>query len=160
MKIDTDVRFDEMYDDKEKSKEQIEAINNSELTINNPKLEKVHFVPVVEGADEVFTIFFAIVVIIIGIVVGGPLGMAIVMAGVGLLAAGIAALMMEPPEMDELRTLEGATSASYMCRGPVNITREGGPVPVCYGTLLCGSQVLSAWYDIEDISATSNSLSN
>ena len=105
-------------------------------------------------------IFFAIIVIIIGIIVGGPLGMAIVMAGVGLLAAGIAALMMEPPEMDELRTLEGATSASYMFRGPVNITREGGPIPVCYGTLLCGSQVLSAWYDIEDISATSNSLSN
>ena len=160
LKIDTDVRFDEIHDDKEKSKEQIEAINNSELTINNPKLEKVDFVPVVEGADEVFTIFFAIIVIIIGIIVGGPLGMAIVMAGVGLLAAGIAALMMEPPEMDELRTLEGATSASYMFRGPVNITREGGPVPVCYGTLLCGSQVLSAWYDIEDISATSNSLSN
>ena len=40
LKIDTDVRFDEIHDDKEKSKEQIEAINNSELTINNPKLEK------------------------------------------------------------------------------------------------------------------------
>ena len=160
LKIDTDVRFDEMHDDKEKSKEQIEAINNSELTINNPKLEKVDFVPVVEGADEVFTIFFAIIVIIIGIIVGGPLGMAIVMAGVGLLAAGIAALMMEPPEMDELRTLEGATSASYMFNGPVNIAREGGPVPICYGRLLCGGQVLGAWYDIDDIDASANSISN
>ena len=163
LKIDTDVRFDETYDDKEKSKKQIEAIGNSELTINNTKLEKVDFIPVVEGAYEMFTIIFAIIIIIIGIVVSiknPALGAAIIMAGVGLLAAGISALMMEPPEMDELRTLEGATSASYMFNGPVNIAREGGPVPICYGRLLCGGQVLGAWYDIDDIDASANSISN
>jgi predicted phage tail protein len=163
-KSSSDIRFDHIYDNKDRTKKQLEAITNSELRINNPKLKKIDIVPVVEGADEVFTIVFAIIIIIIGIVLiatGHPyIGSMIVMAGIGLLAAGIAALLMDPPEMADLKTLEGAMSASYLFNGPVNITKEGGPVPICYGELLCGSQTLAAYYDIYDVEAASSSLSN
>ena len=160
-KADSDVRFDEVDEgDPKKTKKQFEAVNNSALRINDPKLEKIDIVPAVEGADEIFTIFIAIILIIVGIILWTVGGYYLVMAGVALLAAGITALLMEPPDMDELRTLEGATSASYLFNGPVNITREGGPVPVCYGQLLCGSQTLAAYYDIDDVAATENSLSN
>lgn len=163
-KSDSDVRLDHIYDTKKETKKQISAVRDSELRIKNPALKKIDIVPVVEGADEVFTIIFAIIIIIVGIIViaaGFPtIGAMIIMAGIGLLAAGIAALLMEPPEMDELKTLEGATSASYLFNGPVNVAREGGPVPICYGELLCGSQTLAAYYDIYDVEAGSNSISN
>jgi len=163
-KADSDVRFDEIDEgDTKKTKKQFEAINNSSLRIESNKLEKIDIVPVVEGADDIgaiFTIFIAIMLIVIGIILWTVGGYYLVMAGVALLAAGISALLMDPPDMKELRTLEGATSASYLFNGPVNIIREGGPVPVCYGQLLCGSQTLAAYYDIDDVAATENSLSN
>jgi predicted phage tail protein len=88
------------------------------------------------------------------------LGAALIAAGIGLLAAGISALLMEPPMMDDLRTIQGATSSSYLFNGPVNISREGGPVPVCYGELLVGSQTLSAYYDVDQVIAAENQVTN
>jgi predicted phage tail protein len=163
-KSSSDIRFDHIYDNKDKTKKQLEAIRNSELKINNPKLKKIDIVPVVEGADETFTIIFAIIIIIIGILVAvyisPDIGAMIIMAGIGLLAAGIAALLMEPPEMEELKNLEGAMSASYLFNGPVNVSTEGGPVPICYGELICGSQTLAAYYDVYDVDAASSSITN
>ena len=138
-------------------------MRNSELAFKNPKLKKIDIVPVVEGADEIVTIVLAVILIIIGIMIvsaGHAWGWYIIMAGVGLLAAGISALLMEPPAMDELRTIQGATSASYLFNGPVNISREGGPVPVCYGELLVGSQTLSASYDVEHMIASENQITD
>jgi len=165
-KSDSDVRLDKIYyssGEEEKAIEQAKLLRNSELTFKNPKLKKIDIVPVVEGSDEIVTIVLAVILIIIGIMVvqaGHAWGWYIIMAGVGLLAAGISALLMEPPIMDELRTIQGATSASYLFNGPVNISREGGPVPVCYGELLVGSQTLSASYDVEHMIAAENQITN
>jgi predicted phage tail protein len=164
-KTDSDVRLDELDDnDEKKLRKQRSLIKNSELTIKNPKLKKIDIVPVVEGADEIATIIIAIILIVIGIYLastGSPiLGAALIAAGIGLLAAGISALLMEPPKMDELRTIQGATSSSYLFNGPVNISREGGPVPLCYGELLVGSQTLSAHYDVDQVIASENQITN
>jgi predicted phage tail protein len=163
-KSGSDIRFDRLHKKTKQTKKQLEGLKDSELTIKNPKLKKIDIVPVVEGADEVFTIILAILIIIVGIYVGIKFGWEwgamIIMAGIGLLAAGISALLMDPPAMDEIRTLEGATSSSYLFNGPVNITREGGPVPVCYGQLLVGSQTLSAYYDVEHKIAAENQVTN
>jgi len=156
-----DVRLDELYHDKKRSKKQLEQIKFSELTVKDKDIRKIDIVPVVEGADEIFTIIIAIILIIIGIIfIKTPWGPFILMAGIGLLAAGISALLMEPPVMDELRTIQGATSSSYLFNGPVNISREGGPVPLCYGELLVGSQTLSASYDVEHMIAAENQITN
>ena len=165
-KSDSDVRLDKIYyrsGEEEKAIKQAKLLRNSELAFKNPKLKKIDIVPVVEGSDEIVTIVLAVILIIIGIMIvsaGHAWGWYIIMAGVGLLAAGISALLMEPPAMDELRTIQGATSASYLFNGPVNISREGGPVPVCYGELLVGSQTLSASYDVEHMIASENQITD
>jgi predicted phage tail protein len=164
-KSNSNVRLDKVYDggEEEKTKEQIELLRTSELTLKNPKIKKIDIVPVVEGSDEILTIIIAVVLIVIGImavVAGHGYGWYIIMAGVGLLAAGISALLMDEPVMDELRTIQGATSSSYLFNGPVNISREGGPMPVCYGELLVGSQTLSASYDVEHMIASENQITN
>jgi predicted phage tail protein len=63
--------------------------------------------------------------------------------GFALLLQGVGEVFFKPP-----RT-EGPTEApenmpSDIFNGPVNTIRQGNPVPVCYGRLIVGSQVISA----------------
>lgn len=41
--------------------------------------------------------------------------------------------------------------SSYIFNGPVNLTAQGNPVPLCYGRMIIGSVVVSAGLSVEDI---------
>ena len=57
--------------------------------------------------------------------------------------------LSSPPKFEDFRQIsDGTKASSYFFNGPENTTREGGPVPVGYGELLVGSQVISASYEI------------
>ena len=154
--------------DVKKFKEQMDFVRNSDLTIKRGNLEKIDLIPIVEGAGRKLTAIFMIIVAIILIVIGAfllttplaPLGFAMIMAGLALLAAGIQMLLMDPPEFEQARAIEGTTTSSYLFNGPVNNIKEGGPVPVCYGELMCGSQVLASYYDIDQVLAKENQITN
>ncbi len=139
-----------------------ETILNSELVANKSNLKRVDIVPVVEGADSsqdkgILGTVLGAILIVVGIVVAfyaPPLGAAIIVAGLGLLAAGITVLLSKPPSFSDFREIDGSTGrTSYLFNGPENTTREGGPVPVGYGELMVGSQVISAAFVINDINA-------
>lgn len=137
--------------------EEIRNIRNSELCLASRNLKTIDVIPVLEGADAVFNIIAGIVLIVVGIVTGNAY---IVMAGIGLLASGITALLMEPPSFEEVRGIQGGGTASYLFSGPQNVVREGGPIPLGYGELLVGSQVLGATYVMSDILATQGELTS
>ena len=64
-------------------------------------------------------------------------------AGFGLLAGGISMLLAKPPKFDDFREIESTKkSTSYLFGGPTNTANEGGPIPVGYGRLIAGSQVI------------------
>ena len=139
------------------SKENIHNIVNSELVMKNNNLRSIDIVPVIVGADEgTLGVIFGIVLIIVGAILtftgaGSPLGVPIMMAGLGLLAAGVSVLLSSPPKFEDFREIDGSTGkTSYLFNGPQNTTNECWPVPVGYGQLLCGSQVVSASYVISD----------
>lgn len=137
--------------------EEIRNIRNSELCLASRNLKTIDVIPVLEGADAVFNIIAGIVLIVVGIVTGNAY---IIMAGIGLLASGITALLMEPPSFEEVRGIQGGGTASYLFSGPQNVVREGGPIPLGYGELLVGSQVLGATYVMSDILATQGELTS
>ena len=126
-----------------------ENLKNSDLFIQN-KFKRIDIIPVIEGANAVFQLIVGILLIIVGFCTGQ---MWIVAIGVGLVASGVTALLMEPPDFGEIRNIESVNTASYLFNGPVNTIREGNPVPVIYGQLLAGSQVIAATYDVQDVSA-------
>lgn len=134
------------------TREDIENIKNSELCLQSQSLKTIDIIPAIEGAGEGFMSFLAIVVGILLIVLsqGNP---ALIMAGIGLIAAGITTLMMSPPVFEPIREIEGK-SASFLFDGPQQTEREGGPVPIGYGEMMIGSQVIAASYSIEDVSAS------
>lgn len=136
-----------------------ENIANSELVIKGDYIEKIDIIPVVEGAGDganIFTMILGVILIIIGVMMvigtlggGAPLGYAFIAAGLALFAAGLANLLSKPPKPDDV----GTSLGSYMFNGPANNTEEGNPVPVAYGRLMLGSQIISSTYDVDYLSA-------
>ena len=141
----------------------VQNIQNSELVIKRGNLRSIDVIPVIEGADGdilgIFTIILGVVLAIVGFAFGGPQwGAALVIAGIGLIAGGVTNLLMRPPKFDDFREISsgGGGKQSYLFGGPQNTINEGGPVPVGYGRLLVGSQVVSASYVISNINANAN----
>lgn len=136
----------------------IEKIKESELVMNLRNLKTIDIVPVIEGADsDIGAIIAGVLLVVVGIVVaaygGGPLGGALIIAGIGLIAAGIINLLSSPPKFEDFREIGGGGRTSYLFSGPQQVVGEGGPVPIGYGKLLIGSHVISASYEISDQSA-------
>lgn len=143
--------------DKELKPDEIESIRNSEFCIEK-KIDEIDIVPVLEGAGGdnggTFAIIAGVLLIIAGILIIGvaaPIGAALIIGGVGLIAAGVYTLLSKPPEFEDFR--EKSERISYLFNGPTNVSREGGPVPVAYGRLIVGSQVASATYEITNTSS-------
>lgn len=66
--------------------------------------------------------------------------------GLSFTLAGISALLSKSPN-----TQNAAQDASYLFKGPVNTIQQGGPVPLCYGEMIVGSQTISAGVRSTDI---------
>jgi len=134
-------------------------IQGSEICINR-KMKTLDIVPVFEGAKkfwkkikEIVTIIVGIALIIGGLYVGGPLGYAMISAGLALVAAGVSALLSEPPEPTLARDIELKGPNSYIFTDVVNSNKEGKPVPIGYGRLDIGSYVIQATYDTVNVAA-------
>lgn len=124
-------------------------IKNNSLFLRYSNLETIDIVPVVEGA------FFGFLSLAFGVGLLSFAGNAMVanIAAV-LIFAGISELLSKPPEMPEARQITNPSSdpvalgESYLFNGPVNVINEGGPVPIGYGRLIVGSQVILSSYEV------------
>lgn len=77
--------------------------------------------------------------------VGGTYG-TIATLGMGLVLQGIGGLLSPTPSTDYSEDQK----KSYIFNGPVNVTDQGGVVPLVFGKMMCGSIVLSASLDVEN----------
>ena len=81
-----------------------------------------------------------------GQIFGSTLGPMAVKFGAALVLGGIAAMLAPSPK--SLDTAE--KPKNYGFDGPVNTTKQGYAVPVCYGKLIVGGAVISAGIQAED----------
>ena len=78
-------------------------------------------------------------------------------ASLALTAYSISNMLSDLPEMPENRQITNPSSDptalanSYLFNGPVNVLNDGGPVPIGYGRVIVGSQVVMAAYAIKRI---------
>lgn len=119
----------------------IQTVLDSELCINT-KIETIDIIPLLEGSgNKVMGAIVAIVGIILIPATGG--------ASLALVFAGLSVMMAKPPKFDDFREIEeGKKKVSYLFDGPTNAANEGGPVPIGYGRLIVGSQVIQTSQDI------------
>ncbi len=119
----------------------LSTILNSELCINT-KIEKIDIIPLLEGSgSKVMGTIMTIVGVVLLFI--NPA------AGIALIGAGVSVMMMKPPKFDDFREIEeGKKKVSYLFDGPTNAANEGGPVPIGYGRLLVGSQVIQTSMEV------------
>ena len=127
-------------------------IKTSTLFLRHKNLKTIDIVPVVEGA------FIGLLASVFGAGLLAFSGNALVAnLAMILLFTGLSDMLSKPPEPPEMRRITNPSSdpvslgESYLFSGPQNVINEGGPVPVGYGRLIVGSQVILAAYDVERI---------
>lgn len=108
--------------------------------------DPIRFVPAIAGAKRAGatqTIIGA-VLLVVGAVVsayGYPaIGQPLMNLGAAMMIGGVIQ-MLSPQRKGKDDKLENLPS--YAFDGPVNITEQGGPVPLAYGRVICGSTVVS-----------------
>lgn len=122
------------------------------LTLPCGEGESIRIVPVLCGAGEggLGQTIAGVVLVIIGSLVPGA--QALVPIGWGLIVGGVAQMLAPNTSMAEAGPPDRPESKpSSAFDGAVNTAAQGNPVPVCYGRVIVGSQVISAGMTVEQV---------
>lgn len=133
-----------------------DIIQDTEFMFPQSEKETLRIVPVPSGAGgDFFGIVFGAILIATGQIWALELGatMAGIVTGIGvsMVMGGISSLLFSPPDVKTDQRDRPENRPSYSFNGPVNTVAQGNPVPLCYGKLLVGSQVVSAGLSAQEI---------
>ena len=136
-----------------------------QLGMPTPMSEPIRIVPVISGAGATGRIIAGVALIALasvvtfgtvgGIFAAGAINAAIVGVGVSLALSGVAQLLTPTPTSATLPTgsQDNPTDprSSYSFSGIQNVSRQGVPVPLAYGSVMTGSVVISAGINTEQV---------
>lgn len=145
----------------------LESIKNSELMLKYDKIDTIDIIPSISGSDKnilgIVLIVVAVALIATGIgaaagagwatSITGAIGVSsttLIVAGIGLAAAGAMILLSKPPKFEPFDNIDQGQRDSYLFNGPVNTVSEGGPVPIGYGELIIGSNTIAQNLQVRD----------
>ena len=135
-----------------------------EDNLNYPSSEKesIRIIPVIAGSGGVGKIILGAALIVASIYVpalGATIGstgvtFASVVGKIGfsLILGGVSQLLFKPPQPPK-STERPENRPSFIFNGAVNTSRQGGAVPIAFGEIITGSQVIGAGLDAQDIPA-------
>jgi predicted phage tail protein len=122
--------------------------------------QEIKIVPVVAGAGAVGRIIGGVALLAAAIFIpgfaawAGPTAFSLIVGvGASLVLGGVAQLLTPVPTMSSGSTADTSKDPrkSYSFSGIQNTSRQGLPVPICYGEVLIGSVVISAGIDIDQV---------
>lgn len=119
----------------------------------------LHIIPVIKGAKGnmgIINVVIGVVLIAASWYAGGAAGWSYLgaagyagatsafMAGVAMIAAGVATMLTPTPKMGDMKSKEDTTKkASTSFSNTSNMVAQGKPVPLAYGLIMTGSLVIS-----------------
>lgn len=101
------------------------------------KHKHVHLLPEVVGASAALRVIVGIVLIIAGVYFEQPW---MVQLGASMVLGGVAEMLTKPPKTGGDKGQEN--KGSYIYNSAVNVTTQGGPIPLGYGRVSRASSVL------------------
>jgi len=122
--------------------------------------QEIKIVPVVAGAGAVGRIIGGVALLAAAIFIpgfaawAGPTAFSLIVGvGASLVLGGVSQLLTPVPAMSSGSTADTSKDPrkSYSFSGIQNTSRQGLPVPICYGEVLIGSVVISAGIDIDQV---------
>lgn len=129
--------------------EQALANDPKDFDILTGSQETIKVIPIVKGASANMRIAVGVVLYAIGYVLNFTpfawLSPAFYWAGSALIASGVAEKLAPKPKTTALsQSTESTSATSFMFSGPTNQIQQGATVPVGYGQMIVGSNVVSA----------------
>lgn len=126
--------------------------NVNAKTLDGPvgQREVIRIVPAVAGAGYAAIAAWIAQATGWGAVASG-IAAAVVVVAINMAVAGIASALFAPDKPDIAAGERPENKPSYAFNGPVNTIAQGHPVPVGYGQVRVGSQVISAGLSSEQI---------
>lgn len=130
-----------------------ENVKFNDLTISRDDIERIDIIPVLEGST--FGSWAGILMGGVGLFYSNSPSAAL--TSIMLMVMGVSNLLSEPPKLPEQKAIANPSidptklANSYLFNGPVNTINEGGPVPLGYGRLIIGSQVIMASHSIRKV---------
>lgn len=108
----------------------------------------IKIVPAVEGAKKggLLQTIIGVVLMAVGVMTGTPF---VTRVGFMLSLGGMAQMLARAPNADTKERPEN--QPSYTFNGPVNTSAQGNAVPILYGELIVGSQIISAGLSVDQI---------
>jgi predicted phage tail protein len=116
--------------------------------------QQIKIVPVLAGAGAVGRIIAGVALLAVGLFVPGigALGVQLLVGvGASLVLGGVAQLLTPVPTVPQGSDSEQDPRKSYSFSGVQQTSRQGTPVPICYGEVLVGSVVISSGIDTVQI---------
>lgn len=121
----------------------------------------IKFVPLIGGRGTIGRIILGAVLIYFSAGIGAAFATELISAstisglvtnlGVSLILGGLSQLLFKPPKR-EVSNERPDNKPSYVFDGAVNTVAQGNCVPVLYGELIVGSQVISSGLSVEQLS--------
>lgn len=143
-----DVRVGQFHILKGKRKNMKKDMGEEELNFKLGRVKDLHILPVVEGAGAVVRIVVGVVLVIAGAFFQMPI---LTSMGASLILGGVVELLTPKPKVTG-PTEQAGQNPSFIFNGTVNVTEQGGPVPIVYGRVQrAGSVVLSAGLTVENV---------
>lgn len=126
-----------------------ESIGEEELAFNLGKTTEIHLYPAVKAKGAIARIVVGAVLVVIGYFVP-PLAPILYKAGAALILGGISEMLAPKPRTNQQQ--QSGQNASFLFNGTVNVTEQGGAVPIVYGRVRrASSLVLSAGISTENM---------
>ena len=115
------------------------------------KVTEMHLVPVIQGQSAIARIVLGVCLLVIGYFFP-PLAPYLYPMGASMILGGVAELLTATPKLTTGTTQQAGTNPSFLFNGTVNVTEQGGPVPVILGRVRrASSVVLSAGLTVENM---------
>lgn len=117
--------------------------------------QEIRIIPVIGGAGATGRILAGVALVAGAFLIGQPwLGAiafnAMIGVGASLVLGGVSQLLSPVPTIP---TEQSDPRASYSFSGVQNTSRQGLPIPLIYGEMICGSIVVSAGVDTVQVAA-------
>jgi len=133
-----------------------DSIGEEELAFGLGNTIEIWFAPAVKALSAVVRIVVGVVLIVAGIFFKMPF---LVKMGAMLVLGGVSELLAPKPSVGQQS--QSGQNPSFLFNGTVNVTEQGGPVPIVYGRVRrASSLVLSAGISTENMTVTDTARGN
>lgn len=125
-----------------------ETLDEAEKLLYPSGRQCIRIVPVIRGAGSALRIIAGIVLVVVGTIFAQPW---MVNMGASLIIGGVIGLLTPTTSTKSSDSESAKNTPSYIFNGAVNTTQQGNPIPVLYGQMLVGSQVISAGLSVSQL---------